>query len=1020
MIDHKSDINELGITKDTVATLNSRSIYTVGDLLNVLRKDDPDIQKIAMIKLFREITGLGLAESKAVVEQIFSIVVPVETKVAASKTVKTAILEASGAKTSVVSTSDAKREITVNDKADPVSLKSVLATEPEAAKAKIDPSILLPSKEEPMTSKKPTVDSPLDAVSGMTALFIQRAANWNILKVSDILILIADLSAEAAADFLRELGGISSADSKTLYTSLCNIASPSTFKGVFGSLLKEDTSADEIRYMSPIARDRFALRSLFTAADVKLAMNLGDDVPPKEFLISWGLYPLDADILIRQLSGIGLWADFMPLTGQKKKDIEFLDYIFTSPQPLPDRDVKAKKVETISGLRPETVLRLNRYGIFTIPDLKKATYGYRDENDFITEILGRKVGIISIDAKLLYAAVLEETAPVAVMYSRELDATNSMRALPDTPTPRLDMISQSYGEYLARAGVTNAGDLRRASWRFGRRAEESYILMRMATESATMGDIVRSQITHMSMTPSGRVFSVDTRLSDDTRVPKEIQTAMSKCGINTYREMAKALWADYDSTRSYDTLKYLAPSLNKDMLEAGLELIYNVQIPDDIVKDLKSKGDGGKSHQKKSDMLCDLDGMTSSTLFQLLQAGLFTKGDVRIATFGGYAKYAWIHKLIQLTAISFDRAYEIIEQVRFYPMPAAYSNAEYYGGYFETFDQTAHIITLSEMTHEIAEALIERDIRTIQELQHATLTRARRTGLAHVTGLPVEVVQYFAVQAELLKVPSMIPAVAKRLIELGIHSVKALADVNKLDDAGLGMLRKELTKAVLGVAQQKASELPDTGFEDGMPDEPADQAALGFNLGLSDVLTELGKGIGKAQRELDIQTIDVQNSILKDKELADYGMNATWYVMPEIKFDLNMRYDVTEVRSESGTAEIRKIGIIPSNIEYDSLFSSNKSTESRLSIRFRPMPAPPISIKRTEVPNLIGMMRVDAEEELSARDITAEIVDDKGFEAKGEIMTVTGQSVKPGDYLLSGDKLTVYVGLNTIKTEDGE
>lgn len=199
------------------------------------------------------------------------------------------------------------------------------------------------------------------------------------------------------------------------------------------------------------------------------------------------------------------------------------------------------------------------------------------------------------------------------------------------------------------------------------------------------------------------------------------------------------------------------------------------------------------------------------------------------------------------------------------------------------------------------------------------------------------------------------------------------------------------------------------------PKETVENPTTDFYLTLPEVLTELGKGIGKAQRELDMHSIEVQNSILKDKELADYGINATWYVMPEIQFDLKMEYSVTEKRTEEGevTSSVKKtarnIEIIPSNMKYNTLFESERREESTLSIKFRPMPPPQFTIIRTEVPNLYGMTKNEAEAVLKEAEIEAEFISDAEPDAKDSETNVVFQTVNPGDFLLNDEKLTVYI-----------
>jgi len=199
-------------------------------------------------------------------------------------------------------------------------------------------------------------------------------------------------------------------------------------------------------------------------------------------------------------------------------------------------------------------------------------------------------------------------------------------------------------------------------------------------------------------------------------------------------------------------------------------------------------------------------------------------------------------------------------------------------------------------------------------------------------------------------------------------------------------------------------------------EKSVEAAAAEFYVTLPEVLTELGRGVGKAQRELDMHSISVQNYILKDKELADYGINATWYTMPEVQFNLKMEYSVIEQRAEEGEIEsasklrmTKNIAVLPSNMKYNTLFDSSRKEESSLSIKFRPVPPPQFTIVRTEVPNLYGMTKKGAEAILLEAEIEVEFILNSDPEAEDAKTQITHQNAKPGDFLLNNEKLIVTV-----------
>ena len=140
-------------------------------------------------------------------------------------------------------------------------------------------------------------------------------------------------------------------------------------------------------------------------------------------------------------------------------------------------------------------------------------------------------------------------------------------------------------------------------------------------------------------------------------------------------------------------------------------------------------------------------------------------------------------------------------------------------------------------------------------------------------------------------------------------------------------------------------------------------------------------------------------SILEDDELAAYGLNATWYAMPEINFNLKMEYMMSEESTESGSGPIRrKLLISPSNAKYNNFFTSSKKEESSLSIKFVALPPPERLTERIYMPDLIGMTEKDAREELNSNGI--EIKKVEGLIDKNKDSEVIEQSIEAGKIML--------------------
>jgi hypothetical protein len=57
---------------------------------------------------------------------------------------------------------------------------------------------------------------------------------------------------------------------------------------------------------------------------------------------------------------------------------------------------------------------------------------------------------------------------------------------------------------------------------------------------------------------------------------------------------------------------------------------------------------------------------------------------------------------------------------------------------------------------------------------------------------------------------------------------------------------------------------------------------------LGEVLARVGEGVAQAQRAMDLNSIATQTLIDNDPVLSEYGLQATWYHMPEVTLELKM------------------------------------------------------------------------------------------------------------------------------------
>lgn len=275
------------------------------------------------------------------------------------------------------------------------------------------------------------------------------------------------------------------------------------------------------------------------------------------------------------------------------------------------------------------------------------------------------------------------------------------------------------------------------------------------------------------------------------------------------------------------------------------------------------------------------------------------------------------------------------------------------------------LISIAGVDNKMENILASRaDIKSLRRFCDATRTPEERAELAEKTKLPVATITHWAVQAELLRMETMSYDMAYEFVEAGIYSVKEIQNTStsvileKLKEANP---RTNITEAVILKLQKakvdsardfvctKAILKDDVVTKDTTPSIYSD---------LSSVITELGRGVARAQHELDLNSLDIQNEILKDDRLYGMGLQATWYVMPEVEFTMKMDYSVYEEKTESGTVKEPKISVLPSNATYSNLFKSSKKEESSVRLRIVPIPANDKFLKRRYMADLksVGTM----------------------------------------------------------------
>lgn len=339
------------------------------------------------------------------------------------------------------------------------------------------------------------------------------------------------------------------------------------------------------------------------------------------------------------------------------------------------------------------------------------------------------------------------------------------------------------------------------------------------------------------------------------------------------------------------------------------------------------------------------------------------------------------------------------------------------------------IVQIFGIDSNVAKVLAKENITTVKRLYDATRTKEQRDKLADKTGFPAKYIYYWSKQAELLRIDTMTPENAVELIYAGIRSIediivlsaeRLLQNIKKnnaftlvtenMIDSWKRSKRKQADRfEPEPVDLCSVDRITDVGNPAAYTDEK-NQEVQGGNTGvysdLSDMICEIGSGIARAQAELDLSSMNVQNEIFSNPLLSSYGLNATWYAMPQIDFNLKMEYKFTESSTESGEISSRplkrgKFKILPSNANYNNFFQTTRSEESSLNIKFVPVP---VSERLTEyrlMPDLMGKTEEEAREILDREGILAEYeYIGSGNTANGRSSEVVGQSVKADETVL--------------------
>lgn len=112
---------------------------------------------------------------------------------------------------------------------------------------------------------------------------------------------------------------------------------------------------------------------------------------------------------------------------------------------------------------------------------------------------------------------------------------------------------------------------------------------------------------------------------------------------------------------------------------------------------------------------------------------------------------------------------------------------------------------------------------------------------------------------------------------------------------------------------------------------------------LERMLSEVGRGIANAQRDMDLNSITLQARLDNDPELRDRGLEASFYHFPEVDVELKIALSLRrEDRTRDGKLTARKFRMYaaPINASYQRNFQTE--IEGTSQIRAKIVSVPPV------------------------------------------------------------------------------
>jgi hypothetical protein len=129
-----------------------------------------------------------------------------------------------------------------------------------------------------------------------------------------------------------------------------------------------------------------------------------------------------------------------------------------------------------------------------------------------------------------------------------------------------------------------------------------------------------------------------------------------------------------------------------------------------------------------------------------------------------------------------------------------------------------------------------------------------------------------------------------------------------------------------------------------------ENALESFSAPIEKVISALGQGIADAQRAMDLNSIQMQETIDSDPVLSQYGIQAPWYQFPKVDLQLTMSLTVAEDQETSNPAPASSLSLAlarplrviaqPVSASFQSHFNYSGQAASQINLSIVPVPAP--------------------------------------------------------------------------------